>query len=247
MFRLERTKRVFHAGLEKLVQLPFRLYTRDPRYAGYLTQACYTPWNVDRPFLEFYGRVKPNTLMDPYKAYGLWMLVQQAAKLEGALMEVGVWRGGSGALIAKRAELCGVEDPVYLCDTFEGVVKATGSDSHYRGGEHSDTSEAIVRELVGRLGLARVVVLKGVFPDETAAQVQADRIRFCHVDVDTYESARDILAWVWPRLVPGGIVVYDDYGFPRCDGIRDYVDEQLALPDRLVVHNLNGQAIVFKR
>jgi O-methyltransferase len=44
----------------------------------------------------------------------------------------------------------------------------------------------------------------------------------------------------------GGLVVYDDYGFPRCDGITRHVDEQRTLADRVVIHNLNGHAVVLK-
>lgn len=247
MLELERTKRWVHGWLDRLAQLPYRLYTRDPRYTGYLTPACYSPWNVDPPFQELFARVEPYTLMDRYKAHGLWLLVQQVASLEGALMEVGVWRGGSGALIATRAALSGIQDPVYLCDTFAGVVKAGGQDTHYRGGEHADTSEQIVRELLRELDLGRARVVKGVFPDESAAEIESERIRFCHIDVDTYDSAAGILSWLWPRMPGGGIIVYDDYGFPRCDGIREHVDEQRDLPDRVVIHNLNGQAVVIKR
>jgi O-methyltransferase len=40
--------------------------------------------------------------------------------------------------------------------------------------------------------------------------------------------------------------VYDDYGFEACDGITKYVEEQIACPDRLVMHNLNGHALIVK-
>ena len=48
------------------------------------------------------------------------------------------------------------------------------------------------------------------------------------------------------RLVLGGIVVYDDYGFQGCEGITRFVEEQRGLPDRLLLHNLNGHAIIVK-
>jgi O-methyltransferase len=72
------------------------------------------------------------------------------------------------------------------------------------------------------------------------------RFRFCHIDVDVYESAKGILSWIWPRMVTGGIVVYDDYGFRECEGIALHVNEQLHEIDRLIFHNLNGHAILVK-
>ncbi len=51
---------------------------------------------------------------------------------------------------------------------------------------------------------------------------------------------------MWPRLPVRGIVVYDDYGFFGCDGVRTYVDAQVGQPDRLVLYNLNGHAVNVK-
>jgi O-methyltransferase len=52
---------------------------------------------------------------------------------------------------------------------------------------------------------------------------------------------------VWPRLSPGGVVVFDDYGFSACPGVTKLVDEQRMRDDRLVLHNLNGHGILVKR
>jgi O-methyltransferase len=52
--------------------------------------------------------------------------------------------------------------------------------------------------------------------------------------------------WIWDKMVPGGIIVYDDYGFDGCQGITNCVEEQRLCDDRLVIHNLNGHAIILK-
>lgn len=210
--------------------------------------ATYSPWNKDNQFQEIYSAIQGFTLIDKYRCFELWMLIDQSAKLEdGSIIEIGVWRGGTGALIAKQAMNCGITNPVYLCDTFAGVVKAGTKDSSYKGGEHSDTSCKTVEELVfNKLRLTNVQILEGVFPDKTAHEIKRERFRFCHIDVDVYQSAKDTADWIWDRMVPGGIMVYDDYGFRLCDGITKHVEEQKVYKDRLVVHNLNGHAIVIK-
>jgi O-methyltransferase len=91
-----------------------------------------------------------------------------------------------------------------------------------------------------------VTILEGIFPDQTAQLIEEERFRFCHIDVDVYDSAKGIVEWVWDKMVVGGIIVYDDYGFEACDGITKYVEEQIACPDRLVMHNLNGHALIVK-
>ena len=210
------------------------------------SHASYSPWKTDADFRKVYEVIRTNTLVDEFRCWELWTLTEQAAKLDGAMLEVGVWRGGTGALIAAQAKRSGVTDRLYLCDTFEGVVKAGGEDTNYRGGEHADTSQEVVEKLLAKLDTVEVSILKGMFPEDTADQVTDERFRLCHIDVDVYQSARDVLEWVWPKLVVGGIVVYDDYGFVGCDGIVTHVEEQSGLEDRIVLRNLNGHTVLVK-
>jgi O-methyltransferase len=233
----------------KLSRVPTRNVDVVPRdYAGVRSWASYTPWNTDVDFQSVYQVVRDYTLVDEFRCYVLWSLVAQVSKLPtGAIVEVGVWRGGSGGLIAHRARRCGIRDTVYLCDTFSGVVKAGALDPHYEGGEHADTSQSTVEKLVaGKLELDNVRVLRGVFPDETAQGIQESCIRFCHIDVDVYESARDVFDWVWPRMAIGGVFVFDDYGFDTCQGIRQYADELSAQSGLIGFYNLSGQFILVK-
>jgi O-methyltransferase len=204
---------------------------------------------MDTRFNQTYEAVKDHTFVDRYRCYELWTLVEQSRKLSGgALIEIGVWRGGSGALIAQKAKSSGIPDPVYLCDTFSGVVKVGSEDvTFYKGGEHADTSRELVERLAhDTLGLDNVIVLEGIFPEETAHLIPNKQFRFCHIDVDTYRSAKDSLEWIWGKLVIGGMIVFDDYGFKYCEGVTKYVEELRGLPDRLLIHNLNGHAVLIK-
>lgn len=208
--------------------------------------ATYSPWNKDELFKQTDQAIRTHTKVDPYRCFELWSLVGQTAKLSGALIEIGVWRGGTGALIARKAAICGMTEPVYLCDTFEGVVKASEKDSLYQGGEHADTSQETVQALLDGFGLKNARILKGIFPDESARHIEGQTFKFCHIDVDVYQSAQDIVHWIWPKMCVGGVIVYDDYGFFGCDGITRHVEEQLPCTDRMIIHNLNGHAVVVK-
>ena len=185
--------------------------------------------------------------MDIYRCYELWQIVGESAKCStGALIEIGVWKGGTGALIAYKAFLDKIPQHVYLCDTFTGVVKASKEDSRYKGGEYADSSEAIVKLLMDNFKLENVKILTGVFPEETSHIVKNETFRFCHIDVDVFNSARDIMLWIWDRLEVGGIIVFDDYGFGQCDGITKYVDSISSAEDRIFIYNINGHAILIK-
>ena len=208
--------------------------------------ATYAPWLADTDFLKCYESVRSHTLVDRYRCWEIWELLKESAKLErGDCIEIGVWRGGTGCLIARRIQILSLRAKVFLCDTFSGVVKAGNFDAQYTGGEHADTTESTVRNLAERLNVG-VQILRGVFPEQTGRGIEDRMFRFCHIDVDVYQSARDTTEWIWPRLLPRGIVVYDDYGFQGCDGVRKFVDEWREATDCVFLHNLNGHAVMVK-
>ena len=41
---------------------------------------------------------------------------------------------------------------------------------------------------------------------------------WAHIDVDIYQSVRDCISFIYPRLSPGGFMIFDDYGFPKLPG-----------------------------
>jgi O-methyltransferase len=96
------------------------------------------------------------------------------------------------------------------------------------------------------MNLSNVQVHKGMFPDDTGQSIEQSRFRLCHIDVDVYESASQTFEWAWPRLVVGGIVVFDDYGFYSCSGVTRFVNQMIGQRDRLVIYNSNGHALVVK-
>lgn len=217
------------------------------KYTRVLPQAQYSPWLGDEDFVRVFKKVESNTFVDVYRCFELWQLVQQVGTTFGDILEVGVWRGGSGALLAAAAEMHSAGKRVFLCDTFSGVVKASVRDPLYKGGEHANTSVDIVAKLLADVGAENVSIYEGVFPDQTGECLASSVFSLVHIDVDVYDSAHDIMEFVWPRLSVGGIVVFDDYGFLRCGGIARLVDGYRSHLDKLVIHNLNGHGLVIKK
>ena len=80
----------------------------------------------------------------------------------------------------------------------------------------------------------------------TSLQIADRTFRLCHIDVDVYQSGKDILEWAWARMPIGGVVVFDDFGFPSTTGITKLVHEFEGLNDRICVQNLNGHAVYVK-
>ena len=217
-------------------------------YSDCTVYGAYSPWENDITFLKIYKRICDNTLVDIYRLYELWSIVQETSKCtEGDILEVGVWRGGTGAVIATAAQYAGIDSVVYLVDTFEGVVKASEADNIYIGGEHSDTNMEHVKKLLNENGLNKTEVFKGIFPEAFNERFETTLWRFIHIDVDTYLSARDIFNYCWGNVIKGGCVVFDDYGCNSTSGITKLCNEiKLHFDDGMFYYNLNGHAIFIK-
>ncbi|NBB90721.1 MAG: methyltransferase [Spirochaetes bacterium] len=217
-----------------------------PGYGPVQPQANYRPWDIDGIFAPLYTAVQEHTKVDEARCYLLWQAALQCGSVKGDFLEVGVWRGGTGALLCDAAARLADERHVYLADTFRGVVKAGPRDDYYKGGEHADTDRETVEGLLAELDTGNYTILEGVFPEETGDRLPNGAIALCHVDVDVYQSARDVTEWVWPRMPVGGLVVYDDYGFYGCEGVTALGNEDFERTDRLFLHNLSGQAFLIK-
>lgn len=85
-------------------------------------------------------------------------------------------------------------------------------------GEFSDTSIEAVIEFLNEYN-SRVQIFKGIFPD-SAEVVKDHKFSFVHIDTDFYLSVKACIEWFWPRLLTGGIMVFDDYEWPNCPGVK---------------------------
>ena len=87
---------------------------------------------------------------------------------------------------------------------------------------------------IARMDLtSRVTLIKGYF-DDTLPRLAAERFSLVHLDCDLYGSYMSCLEFVYPRMLPDGIIVFDDYGSPPYPGAQHAVDEFLTdKPERL--------------
>jgi O-methyltransferase len=170
-------------------------------------------------------------------------LFRQTLATPGDIFECGVYKGGTAALLAALIAELKSPKALYLYDTFEGMPATDAEKDWHNKGDFADTSLEAVRSFVK--GGERCVFRNGFIPD-TFEGLGDTKISFCHIDVDIYKSIIDSLKFVWPRLSVGGVIVFDDYGFPSCVSARQAVDDffrdKSAIP--LCLHT--GQAIVFK-
>lgn len=124
-------------------------------------------------------------------------------------MEIGVYKGGSAFRLRNRE--------LHLFDTFTGIPEKSPIDC-FSIGAFSDTSVDAVKKW-----LPHAIFHVGKFPETLTDDVKG--IAFIHIDCDQYETCRAALDLLVPRMVKGGIVAFDDYGFP---GIKKAIHDKFG-------------------
>ena len=162
--------------------------------------------------------------------------------IPGALVECGVWRGGSMQAVALALRDRGRTDrDLHLYDTFEGMSEPTEEDKAMDGTPAAEllarasrdariwavASLEDVQEAMAETGYPgeRVHYHVGRIEDTIPAQAP-ERIALLRLDTDWYESTRHELEHLYARVPPGGVVIFDDYS--TWQGARKAVDEFLA-------------------
>lgn len=200
------------------------------------------PWEKDKSLGDICLHIADRTLVSFSRCSVLYQLAIQARNLPGDVAEVGVYKGGTAYLLGKVFSESG-DKPLHLFDTFAGMPEVDASRDLHHKGDFADTSLEGVKAFMN--GMRNVSFYQGFFP-QTAGPV-ADR-KFCmvHSDVDIYPSAKASCEFFYPRLVPGGVIVFDDYGLSSCPGVIKAVDEFFADKPERVVHMEFGQCFVTK-
>jgi hypothetical protein len=193
--------------------------------------------------IEMIARYRTFTLTSIERQWALMSSIRylNAAGIEGDIVECGVWRGGSMMLAKDLCSESSITRRIYLYDTFAGMSEPTDDDvSHIErparetyqatrrdgGTDWADASLEEVKENFRRAQLLddSVVFVKGKV-EATLADMhnQPQRIALLRLDTDWYESTKIELEVLYPRLVPGGVLIIDDYG--HWAGARKAVDE----------------------
>ena len=174
-------------------------------------------------------RKRTALLLSDAAALQIQSCVRAARRLDGVMAEAGVLAGGSARLICEAKG----QVPLHLFDVFEGL-QSPGTDAadlrRHFGRIHGVRAE-VERLLAPYPG---VHLHEGLFP-ATAKGLESARFSFVHLDLDLAPSTRTGLEFFHPRLVPGGILIGDDYFDPAVRSVfEDYFagrpDTLIALP-----------------
>jgi len=198
------------------------------------------------PTLYRLGLVNYESNLDAAAVQTLLEELAQTFDLPGDIVECGVSRCGGSVLMARRVRQAGVTKRIYACDSFQGFDRDELARERAEGlstsPEHAftSTSLAYVQAKLRALEMDDIVVpVPGYFQD-TLERLDVEPA-FAFIDCDLRDSIVYCAETLWPRLPPGGRMVFDDYladGFPGARlGIDAFVSDHRH---EVASHGLRG-------
>jgi O-methyltransferase len=188
--------------------------------------------------IETMARVRPFTMTSLARIVSLMRATEHVARqqIPGAIVECGVWRGGSMMAAALTLLRLGEQRiPLYLFDTFAGMTRPGDADGAHAQAKwqinqslsHNHwcyASLADVKRNLDSTGYDRELINFVEGEVEMTIPAQAPhQISLLRLDTDWYASTWHELNHLFPRLASGGILIVDDYG--RWPGCQKAVDE----------------------
>ena len=190
----------------------------------------------------------PDKLHIEWRVYVACCLAKHASKLGGAFVECGVSTGMTSLAICEYLGFEREGPMFYLIDTFAGIPLSQAIEperelSASKNQRHYFDSEELVRLNFKRFG--NVFIIRGEVP-QILTSLPAGEIAYLHIDMNIAYPEVEALKFFWPRMVKGGVILFDDYISPLHLSQRDAIDEVARQMDVLVVPLPTGQGLLIK-
>ncbi len=163
----------------------------------------------------------------------LGAMFNRVRHLNGSIVECGVGKGRTLLYFSFLAENEGKNRKVWGFDSFQGFPEPSPNDASPRKakkGEWSGNTPHDIYTILSRAGIAsqyiknNIKLVKG-FVENTLSDYDNSPIALLHIDLDLYEAYKVTLTEMFPKIIDGGVVLFDEYNEPKWPGAKKAVDE----------------------
>ncbi len=153
-------------------------------------------------------------------------VAKKCLSVSGDYVEMGCYKGDTSLLLADIIRNVGKK--LWIYDSFEGLPEKSEADEsvlgiNFKSGELLVTKREVKQRFL-KAGLPVPVIKKAWFSDLTLEDLP-EQIAFAFLDGDFYESIRDSIKLVVPRMSEDGVMIVHDYTNPALPGVKKAVDE----------------------
>lgn len=182
-----------------------------------------------------------------WRAYTVLWAARQAMRLEGDFVECGVNTGMNARMIMDYTDFSHSTKKYYLLDTFQGMSEKYSTKAEMIRSENMGYTQDIYDEVKKTFSnFPNAILVKGAVP-ETLTQVPSTKVALLHIDMNCVVPEVAALEFFWDKMVSGGFIILDDFGFPG------HEDQRSAHVDFALRHGVEvlplptGQGIIIKQ
>jgi O-methyltransferase len=204
---------------------------------------------------RFAAAYKASKLADPdshwdqaWRTYVCCWAADQAKQLDGDFIECGVNTGISSRAVVEYVGFSNLNKTFWLLDTYCGLVEdlLTDNERASSAGSHHNYDDCYeqVKNTFGPFKNVRIV--RGIIPD-TLVEVLSDKIAYLSIDMNCVGPEIAAAEYFWDRIIPGGIVVLDDYGWAAHKEQKKAFDEFASRKRISILSMPTGQGLIVKQ
>lgn len=253
--------RNFRTVLNKLLR-PAGYELRKRKLPTYDEDGLLTVHNHDfmqaPAFSKAYGRAVQAAGGHDYQMHwrvhvALWA-ASCAARMKGDFVECGVNRGFVSSAIMDYLDWNSLGRRFYLLDTFKGLADAYVSEEEKAAG-YLERNAQNLQSGVYVSGVEsvkknfsqwkNVVIVEGSIPD-TLALADAREVAYLHIDLNCSPPEVAAIEYFWSRLVPGALVLLDDYAYRGYQASKNGMDAFAARKRVSILSLPTGQGLLVK-
>jgi O-methyltransferase len=207
---------------------------------------------ADYPRSEYLPPINRQSVM---RLFYFQDMFHRAAAIAGDVVECGVSIGTGILNWALLSELTGIQRRIVGFDSFEGFPPSQELDRkadqtfHKQPGDYHSPPELVLRVLAeGRVSPEfvrnNVRLVRGFF--DATLHTYDGRIALLHLDCDLYDSYKVCLESLYSKVMPGGLILFDEYEDPAFPGAKKAIDEFFAArPEKPTRYDAYGYVKFF--
>jgi O-methyltransferase len=227
----------------------------DRNQFAYQTDGLFTIHNadfIDEPlFKESYKLGKATKSWGnneiQWRAYVACWAAKQVKELPGDFVECGVNRGGLSRTIINYIDFKSLNKKFILMDTFNGLDDEFVSETEKNHGLNNESfgySECYV-DVKKTFEEFNTDIIRGAIP-ATLEKAKTDNICFISIDMNCVAPEIAAAEYFWDKIVKGGIVLLDDYGWPNHIEQKHAFDDFAKKKGIQILSLPTGQGLIVK-
>jgi O-methyltransferase len=232
-------KKIGYSKKEEIENEYYLLRKKDITYSNDLLYTFHNADFLKDPlFVESYNLGKKTdgeTLLKNYdiewRIHVLCWAASHACKLNGDFVDCGVHTGIFARAVINYVGFEQTGKTYFLLDTFNGLSEKYSTQNELKRnismGYDKEDSETLYNQVKETFRDFNVKIIRGPVP-ETLSEVKSEEIAFLSIDMNCVEPEIYALDFFWEKMVKGGVIILDDYGYANSHNDQKIAHDEFA-------------------